>query len=89
MAVIKSLCNTEKPFFRNKIRRDCFVTDFYLLFALFTYNLRMLTLPFATNIILGVISNIFFKSSLIRSLEIIINIQPANSHKLRFRFISI
>jgi hypothetical protein len=89
MTVIKSLYDTEKPFLRNRIGRDCFVIDFYFLFISFTHDLRMLTLPFAVNIILGIIGNIFFKSSLIRSLEIVINIQSANSHKLRFHFISI
>jgi len=86
---MRSLYDTEKLFFRDKTGRDCFVTDSHLLFAPFIHDLRMLTLPFAANIILGIIDNIFFKSSLVRSLEIIMNIQPANSHKLRFRFIPI
>jgi hypothetical protein len=89
MAVMRNLCNTEKPFLRDKTGRDCFITDSHSLFAPFIYDLRIFTLPFAVNITLGIIDNIFLKSSLVRSFEIIINIQSANSHKLRFRFIPI
>jgi hypothetical protein len=74
MAVIRSLCDTEKSFFRNRIRRDCFIIDSHPPFTPFIYDFRMLTLPFAANVILRVINNIFFKSSLVRSLEIVINI---------------
>jgi hypothetical protein len=89
MAVMRNLYDTEKLFLRDKIRRDCFIINFHLSVILFTHNLRMLTLPFVANITLGVINNIFLKSSLIRNFKIVINTQPANSHNLRFRFILI
>jgi hypothetical protein len=89
MAVMRSLCDTEKLFFRDRTGRDCFVTNFYLPFVPFTHDLRMLTLPFAANVTLRVVGNIFLKSSLVRSLEIVMNIQLANFYNLRFRFVLI
>jgi hypothetical protein len=89
MAVMRSLCDAEKPFFRDRTGRDCFVTDSHPPVASFTHDLCMLTFPFAANVTLGVIGNISLKSSLVRSLEIVMNTQPANSHDLRFRFIPI
>jgi hypothetical protein len=86
---MKNLCDTEKPFLRDRTGRDCFVTDSHFQVTPFIHDLCMLTLPFAVKVTLRIINNIFLKSSLIRSLEIVINIQPANFYNLRFRFIPI
>jgi hypothetical protein len=86
---MRSLCDIEKSFLRSKIGRDCFITDFHFLITSFTHDLRILTFPFAANITLEIIDNIFLKSSFIRSFEIVMNTQLANSYNLRFRFIPI